>query len=142
MIGDTRGRLVLRWMLAFFFTAGGIAHLYAPDKLLVITPLWVPFSRQLILVTGALEIVGSLALLTRPARKAAGVAFAIYAVCVWPANIKQAIEGIILPPLPDSWWYHGPRLAFQPVIIWASLYASGAIGWPWKRRSDLVGSTA
>lgn len=132
MIADTRGRVVLRWLLASLFTAGGLAHLYAPDKLLVITPAWVPFGREVILLTGVLEIAGSLALLTRSFRAWAGIAFALYALCVWPANIKQALEGIVLPPLPDSWCYHGPRLAFQPLIIWASLYASGAIDWPWR----------
>jgi hypothetical protein len=24
---------------------------------------------------------------------------------VFPANIKHVIEGIHLPPVPDSWWY-------------------------------------
>ena len=134
MTGDTPARIVLRWLLALFFSAGGIAHVYAPDKLLVITPAWVPFSREVILATGVLEVAGSLALLAEPLRKWAGAALALYALCVWPANIKQAVEGIVLPPLPDSWWYHGPRLAFQPFIIWASLYASGAIDWPWQKR--------
>ncbi len=130
---DSRGRLVLRWLLAVFFTAGGIVHLYAPDKLLLITPGWVPFPREVIIVTGVLEIIGSLALLTKPLRTWAGLALALYSLSVWPANIKQALEAIVVPPLPDSWWYHGPRLAFQPVIIWASLYASGAIDWPWRK---------
>lgn len=136
MIGDTRARIGLRWLLALFFSAGGIAHLYAPEKLLVITPAWVPFPSEVIFTTGVLEIAGSLAMLTQPLRKWAGAGLALYALCVWPANIKQAIEGIVLPPLPDSWWYHGPRLALQPFIIWASLYASGAIAWPWQKRDQ------
>jgi uncharacterized membrane protein len=34
----------------------GIAHLWAPDKLLAITPSWVPFAPQVILVTGLCEL--------------------------------------------------------------------------------------
>ena len=59
---------------------------------------------------------------------------AAYAACVWPANFKHAIDGIALPYISNSWWYHGPRLAFQPVIIWAALYSAGVIDWPWRRR--------
>ena len=47
----------------------------------------------------------------------AGVAFAAYAICVWPANFKHAIDGIHfnLPHISNSWWsYHGHReLAFR-----------------------------
>jgi uncharacterized membrane protein len=43
---------------------------------------------------------------------------AVYAVLVFPANIKLAIEGTHLPPVLDSWWYHGPRLLMQPVLVW------------------------
>ncbi|MEO6376464.1 MAG: hypothetical protein ABIO37_00450, partial [Caulobacteraceae bacterium] len=56
--------------------------------------------------------------------KFAGVMLAIYAVCVWPANAYQAFAHIHTPPLPDSWWYHGPRLAFQVVMIWAPLFGA------------------
>ncbi len=127
-------RAVMRWVLASFFLAAGVAHLAAPDLLLAITPSWVPFAPQVILVTGLCEIAGAIALLTRPLRWWAGIALAAYAACVWPANFKHAIDGIALPYISNSWWYHGPRLAFQPVIIWAALYSAGVIDWPWRRR--------
>ena len=50
-----------------------------------------------------------------------------------PDGLKHAIEGIHLPPLPDGWWYHGPRLAFQPVLIWWALFCSNVIDWPFRR---------
>jgi hypothetical protein len=52
---------------------------------------------------------------------------------VWPANIKHAFEGIDIAAIPSSWWYHGPRLLAQPVIIWWALFCSGAIHWPWRK---------
>ena len=119
---------------AAFFTAAGVAHLSAPDQLLAITPSWVPFAPQVIFITGLCEIAGSVALVTKPLRWWAGVAFAAYAICVWPANFKHAIDGINLPHISNSWLYHGPRLAFQPVIVWWALYCAGAIDWPWRRR--------
>ena len=127
-------RAIMRWVLAAFFAAAGIAHLEAPDALLAITPDWVPFAPQIIFVTGLCELAGAVALVTRPLRWWAGVAFAAYAICVWPANFKHAIDGINLPHMPSSWYYHAPRLAFQPVIIWWALYCAEVIDWPWHRR--------
>ena len=99
-------RAVMRWVLAAFYVAAGIAHLMAPGALLSITPSFVPFAPQVIFVTGLCELAGALALVTKPLRWWAGVAFAAYALCVWPANFKHAIDGIDLPHISSSWLYH------------------------------------
>lgn len=125
----------MRWLIAAFYFAAGLAHLLVPEKLLAITPRWVPFAPAMILLTGVCEIAGSVALLTR-LRKWAGIALATYAVCVWPTNFKHALEGVDLPFISNSWWYHAPRLALQPVIVWWSLYAAGVIDWPWRATDD------
>ncbi|WP_298245326.1 DoxX family protein [uncultured Bradyrhizobium sp.] len=128
-----RTRAVMRFVLAAFYIAAGVAHLMVPEKLLAITPSWVPFAAQIVLVTGICEIAGAIALVTKPLRWWSGVALALYALCVWPANIKHALEGIDLPPIPNSWLYHGPRLMFQPVLIWWALYCACVIDWPVRR---------
>lgn len=126
-------RTVVRWVFAAFYAAAGIAHLLVPEKLMLITPAWVPFPREVIIATGLFEIAASIALLSpTPLRWWAGVALALYALCVWPANFKHAIDGIEMPYIGNSWWYHGPRLALQPVIIWCSLFCAGVIDWPWR----------
>lgn len=123
-------RAAMRWIIAAFFVAAGIAHIAAPEKLLAITPDWVPFAPAVIFVTGLAELAGAVALVTKSLRFQAGVALALYALCVWPANFKHAYDGIDLAGLPSGWWYHGPRLAFQPVIIWWCLFCAGVIDWP------------
>jgi uncharacterized membrane protein len=125
-------RAVMRWTLAAFFVAAGVAHLTAPASLLAITPGWVPFAPQMIFLTGLFEFAAAAALISRRLRAYAGIALALYAVCVFPANIKHAIEGIDIPAIPSSWWYHAPRLVLQPVIAWWALFASEAIDWPWS----------
>jgi uncharacterized membrane protein len=126
-------RLGLRLVLAAIYLGAGALHLAAPDKLMVIMPPAVPFPRQVVLFTGACEVAGAVGLLLPPTRRWAGIMLALYAVCVWPANIYHALAHVRAPPLPDSWWYHGPRIAFQPVLVWWALFAGGLLDWPFRR---------
>ena len=125
----------MRCVLAAFYVAAGVAHLWVPEKLLLITPAWVPYPTQVIMLTGVFELAASTALVTKPLRWWAGVTMALYALCVWPANFKHALDGIEMPYIGSSWWYHGPRLAFQPVIIWWALYSAGVTDWPWRKQA-------
>ena len=127
-------RKVMRWIMAAFYIVAGVGHVLRPDAFLPIVPGWVPFPREVILFTGLCELAGAIALLTTRLRALAGIMLALYALCVWPANIKHAISHIVLPPIPDTWWYHGPRLAFQPVLIWWALFCAGVIDWPWRAK--------
>jgi uncharacterized membrane protein len=161
-------RAVMRWILAAFFAAGGVAHLLVPAAFLKITPDWVPFAPQVIFMTGLCELAGAAALVLddvwsmifsenrrrasdrvrgqtffgielRSLRSWAGIALAVYAVCVWPANFKHAFGGIDIPHLSSSWWYHAPRLAMQPVIVWWALFCSGVVDWPFSDARDECG---
>jgi uncharacterized membrane protein len=125
----------MRWAMALFYAAAGIVHLTSPDAFLPIVPDWVPAPRDVVLITGVCELAGAAALLTRRLRTAAGATLALYAVCVFPANVKHAFYDVQIPGLPTSWWYHAPRLALQPVIVWWALYCSGATNWPMARRA-------
>jgi uncharacterized membrane protein len=127
-------RAVLRILLAAFFAGGAILHFRATDALLSITPLWVPYPREVVWATGIIELIGVAMLVIPQTRKAGGVLLALYVIAVWPANFKHALEGIVLPPIPDTWWYHAPRLALQPIIAWLCLYAARVIGWPFSRQ--------
>ena len=132
--GRTRGRQAARYALAAIYVAAGLFHLATPSPFLQITPDWVPYPRAVIFGTGLCEVCGGAALLSRRLRRTAGVAFALYAVCVFPANIKHAFVGVPAGQLQLSWWYHGPRLALQPVLVWWALFAGEVIDWPFRRR--------
>jgi len=126
-------RAVMRIVMAVFMLFGFVLHFRATDKLVAITPSWVPFPRDIVLATGILELILAATLLIPRLRKISGILIALYVLAVWPANIKHAFEHIVLPPIPDTWWYHAPRLAFQPVIAWWALYAARVIDWPFGR---------
>lgn len=124
----------MRWLLAVAYFAAGVLHLTSPEPFLLITPDWVPYPRWVIFMTGLCEIAGSVGLLTTHWRKPAGVMLALYAVCVFPANVNHAVQGIAVPGLSQSWWCHGPRLALQPIFVWWALFCAGVIDWPLRPR--------
>ena len=122
---DTPLRYWLRWSLAALYMGAGILHVEWPEPFLSITPDWVPFPEQVILLTGLVEIACAIGLGIPPARRFAGVALALYAVCVFPANIKHAMLDLGSNGHGGlGWWYHAPRLMLQPVLVWAALYAT------------------
>ena len=132
-------RRFFRILLALLYLLAGIAHLRSPSGFLQITPDWVPFPQQVIFLTGVAEIAGAIGLMVPPrliphVRYAAGIGLALYALCVYPANINHAINNIAIGGETSTWLYHGPRLAFQPVFIWWALIAGGVIRWPFKAK--------
>jgi uncharacterized membrane protein len=129
-----RARTPLRVTLAIVYGAAGIGHLWLTDKFVAIVPGWVPAPRAIVIATGLCEIAGALALFTARWRWLAGVMLALYAVCVFPANIRHAFGGVAVSAWLDSWWYHAPRLAFQPVFVWWALFAANVIDWPFRQR--------
>lgn len=125
-------RAFLRWLLAMAFALVGIVHLKSPDSFMPIMPGWVPWPREVILATGVCELLGATSLLVHRLRWFAGVMLASYAVCVFPANVKHAVDHVAVGGVELGLWYHVPRLLFQPVIVWWALFAGGVIDWPFR----------
>jgi uncharacterized membrane protein len=126
-------RDILRWLLAAAYLVAGVFHLASPGGFVAITPLWVPYPAAVVAFTGIAEIAGAIGLLIPPLRRAAGIGLAFYALCVWPANFNHAFNDIALGGQHLTWWYHGPRLAFQPVLIWLALWVSETTDWPFRK---------
>lgn len=131
----TPTRLLLRALLAAAYLLAGVLHILNPAPFLGITPAWVPYPAQIILFTGLCEVAGAIGLFVPRLRWWAGVMLAAYAVCVYPANVKHAVDYIEYGTGGLTLWYHIPRLAFQPVIVWWALFAGTVIDWPFKPRS-------
>ncbi len=136
MTTQSPNRWLLRTVLAALYAYVGYVHLRSPQFFLPIVPEWVPEPRLVVLVTGACEIAGAIALMTGRLRYAAGVMLALYAVCVYPANIKHAMDSVAIGGSKLGWGYHGPRLAFQPVFVWWALFAGGVIDWPFGKTAQ------
>lgn len=130
-------RVALRWLLGAAYLVAGYFHIASPRGFLAIMPRWVPFPIEVVFWTGLAEAAGAIALLqpwSEPGRRAGGIALALYAVCVFPANINHfaldmAREG-------GGWGlaYHLPRMALQPMLVWLALWTGGVTNWPFARR--------
>ena len=126
-------RFGLRLVLVAFYLGAGIFHLKSPQGFIKIVPSFVPWPAQVVWLTGFAEIAGAIGLMVPRLQKAAGIGLALYAICVFPANINHAVNQIDIGALPNSWWYHGPRFVLQPILVWCALWCSGVLDWPWRR---------
>jgi len=125
----------MRWGLALALVFTGVDHLVMPGRYLPMMPGFLPWHYGIVFFTGFCELAGAVGLLVSRFRWLAGIMLAIYFVCVFPANIQNAIEGLSVEGLPASNWYYWVRLAFQPLVIWWSLYSSKAIDWPFLHKA-------
>ena len=131
-------RAALRWLLALFYAVAGYFHVTQPEPFLRIMPDVVPLPEAVVLLTGIAELLGAAALAqpwSKPLQRAGGMGLALYALCVWPANINHFAMDMARP---DHGWglaYHLPRMLAQPVLSWLALWTGGVTGWPWRRRS-------
>ncbi len=126
MMKEGQGRRIARWLLMAFYAAAGVGHLLFTPAMTRIVPPFVPWPQAVVIATGLLELAGVIGLAAPRWRRAAGWAFAAYALCVWPANLNHAMLDLTSGTgLPLA--YHAPRLLLQPLIIWWALWASGAV---------------
>jgi uncharacterized membrane protein len=134
-----RARAALRWLLALFYLVAGVFHLVRPDPFLTVTPGWVPMPYEVVIATGLAELAGAIALAqpwSLPLRRAAGIGLALYAVCVFPANINHMMMDMAKASPDLGWGYHVPRMFAQPVLVWLALWVGNVLDWPFSRRSS------
>ncbi|MFM7404239.1 MAG: DoxX family protein [Erythrobacter sp.] len=123
-------KVILRWMLAVFYAVAGVIHLLLPAPFLKIMPDWVPAPEAVVLWTGIAEILGAIGLVqpvSRPLRRAAGWGLALYALCVWPANINHFALDMARADGGLGLAYHIPRMFAQPAIIWLALWVGDCL---------------
>lgn len=120
-VKDLRGNLA-RVTIAPLFLLAGVLHLTRPDIFVAVTPSFVPYPYETVLLTGVAELLGAVGLFVPRTRALAGMMLALYAVCVYPANIAHAVHDLSTGT-GLGWAYHYPRLFVQPLICWWALAA-------------------
>lgn len=123
-VGHWSVRASMRVGLSVGLVLAGLDHIMTPGRYLPMIPPGLPFPADIVAFTGLCEIAGGIGLQLPHLRRLAGIMLAIYFVCVFPANIWNAINGISVDGLPTSHWYYWARLPFQIVFIWWALFVS------------------
>ena len=99
-----------------FVTAGAL-HFLVSGAYERIMPLYLPLHRELVYLSGALEIAGGLGLLDGCTRRVAGIGLVLLLVAVWPANAQMLLDARAARKPP--WWVAllWKRLPVQLVLI-------------------------
>jgi len=116
-----RVQWILRVLVALPLLVSGTAHFTRTALMAMIIPPFLPYHSQLVLVSGALELAGAVALLLPAFTRVASACLTLLMIAVFPANVYAAnkyVGGLHMPGVPV-------RLAMQVVYILLLLIA----GW-------------
>lgn len=118
-----------RILLGIFMITAAIGHFtFQRDDFQAQVPNWVPLDKDLVVIlSGIVEIALGLSMIFLTRYKVqVGIALAVFYVLVFPGNIAQYLNGTSAFGL-DTDQARLMRLFFQPVLIFLTLWSSGAI---------------
>ncbi len=121
-IGAFGADVSTRLMLAAFFIAGGALHFVFPAAYIEIMPPWLPWHRELVLISGAFEMAGGLGVLTASTRRLAGLGLIALSIAVLPANLQMLLDA---NAAQKTLWWQGLLLLRLPLQL-ALIY------WIWR----------
>ena len=113
----SRIKVISKYMLAILMIGAGTMHFMNPGFYLKIMPPYLPFHKELVLVSGICEILLGVLLLTPRYSHLAAWGIIVLLIAVFPANVYLHQHQDILPASPII---HLLRLPLQGVfILWA-----------------------
>ena len=83
---------VSRVLVAIVFTITGTLHFVIPAIYLDMMPPYLPWHEQLVFLSGVFEILGGIAVLIPPLRRAACWGLIALLVAVFPANVQYTLN--------------------------------------------------
>ncbi|MFG4002713.1 DoxX family protein [Flavobacterium aquidurense] len=129
-IKTSKSQNFFRILLGIFMIMAAIGHFtFQRADFQAQVPNWIPLDKDLVVIlSGIVEIALGLSMVFLTKYKVqAGIALAVFYVLVFPGNIAQYLNGSNAFGL-DTDQARLMRLFFQPVLIFVSLWSSGAIG--------------
>ncbi len=116
------GSSLSRTLLGLLFVVAGALHFIAPSIYERIMPPYLPLRRELVYLSGALEIAGGLGLLPHRTRRIAGIGLVLLLIAVWPANLQMLLDA--QADRKPLWWV---------ALLWARLPLQLVlIAWVWR----------
>lgn len=120
---------LLRIALGVFMVAAAIGHFtFQRAEFQAQVPNWIPVSKDVVvLLSGVVEIALGLGMIFWTKQKIRiGIILAIFYVLIFPGNVAQYLNGTDAFGL-DTDQARLIRLFFQPVLVVAALWSTGAI---------------
>ncbi|MDP9478657.1 MAG: DoxX family membrane protein [Actinomycetota bacterium] len=107
-----------RASLGLIFVGAGVLHFLGPETYEWIMPPYLPLQRELVYLSGAVEILGGLGMLSERTRPAAGIVLILLLLAVWPANLQMLLDA--RANREPSWWISllWARMPLQILLIW------------------------
>lgn len=102
--------------MALLYLLAGLNHFIKPEMYMKIMPPWMPYPKQLVIISGVFEIVLALLLLPVVTRRIAAWGIIILLIAVFPANIQMSIN--YYRENNPYFWITLLRLPLQFVLIW------------------------
>jgi len=124
-----------RFALAVMLLFTSLAHFNKMrHDLARMMPAAFPNPMAMVYFTGVCEILGAIGILIPQTRSLAGLCLCLFLLCILPANIKAAHEGLILGGRPaTALWLRIPlQILFLVLICWSTQ--------PWQLFSFLLKS--
>lgn len=111
--------------LAALFAVSGIGHFVKPEHFEIIVPKPLPNKRELVYISGAVELVCAALLVNPRTRKVGGFASAALLAGVFPANVQMTLSAMHNSRAP-AWFKAGTvaRLPLQYPMIRTALRAA------------------
>lgn len=78
-----------RMALAAIFVVAGVLHFAITDMYVRVMPPYLPWPRELVMVSGVCQLAGGVGLCVPRLRRAAGWGLVLLLVAVWPANLQM-----------------------------------------------------
>ncbi|MFT6247033.1 MAG: putative membrane protein [Cognaticolwellia sp.] len=79
-------------VIALFFLTGGIAHFVIADFFIKAMPDYLGYHKELVLISGVLEILGAIGILIPQTRLLVGYGVIALIIAIYPANIHMALH--------------------------------------------------
>jgi uncharacterized membrane protein len=93
---------------ALLFVSIGLLHFARPAQFIKITPAFLHYRKEVVYMSGALEILGGIGILLPWTRSLAGKGLMALLCAVFPANVNMALRKIDFGYVP-------------PAVLWARL---------------------
>ncbi len=124
MVGSSRIKITSLWLLSGFYVIAGANHFINPEFYLPLIPTYLPFPKEINLLSGVAEVLLGVGLLLVTTRKASAYLIVAMLICFIPSHVYFIQVGSCAGELcVDEWVGYFRLLVIHPLLIlWAAYH--------------------